>query len=410
MNISSGAIILYALINFLIAETLSAVSITKGPTDMQVCSNDVVDIACGFTGADPTTVPYLRIVKRNNIGGFNSIIIRGNRVTNNSVDGLVWVPDLNSGPNNSPNSKFVVGPVNRILNLSLFRCGFPVSGGSSIESSIGRLIVLGPPLIKNFTVTESCSTSLSMSWQTVSYPECGNMTYVLAVTLHRTSFMTVTTSANHHSFTGLKSNTSYNITIVPRYKGVLGSAEAITMSTTNDQNILQEVRNINAVPIQDTIDFTVSWQVPIVQCSLYTVTGYSVSVLNNEPANKTTITISNEIRLSDLVTELLPRNNYMIIVSAISIKGLGPPSAPINVTTDGQMTDDDDDDDGYLKINYYYAFLALLLIILVIVVVIACVRYQRQKKTNATTVESNSDFDNNELSMTEMRSTTSSDE
>ena len=69
---------------------------------------------------------------------------------------------------------------------------------------------------------------------------------------------------------------------------------------------------------------------PIVQCSLYTVTGYSVSVLNNEPANKTTITISNEIRLSDLVTELLPRNNYMIIVSAISIKGLGPPSAPIN--------------------------------------------------------------------------------
>ena len=224
---------------------------------MQVCSNDVVDIACGFTGADPTTVPYLRIVKRNNIGGFNSIIIRGNRVTNNSVDGLVWVPDLNSGPNNSPNSKFVVGPVNRTLNLSLFRCGFPVSGGSNIESSIGRLVVLGkmcvgyrivnimchtniyhigPPLIKNFTVTESCSTSLLVSWQTVSYPECGNMTYVLAVTLHRTSFMTVTTSANHHSFTGLKSNTSYNITIVPRYKGVLGSAEAITMSTTNDQN------------------------------------------------------------------------------------------------------------------------------------------------------------------------------
>ena len=93
--------------------------------------------------------------------------------------------------------------MNRTLNLSLFRCGFPVSGGSNIESSIGRLVVLGKmcvgykivnimfhtniyhighPLIKNITVAESYSTSLSVSWQTVTHPECGNVTYVLEVT------------------------------------------------------------------------------------------------------------------------------------------------------------------------------------------------------------------------------------
>ena len=63
-------------------------------------------------------------------------------VINNNNDGLEWVADTTSGPNNATYSRLVVGPVDDTCNQSSYQCIFATLSGN-VESSIGTLTVLG---------------------------------------------------------------------------------------------------------------------------------------------------------------------------------------------------------------------------------------------------------------------------
>jgi len=56
----------------------------------------------------------------------------------------VWLPDINSGKNNAPNSKLLFGPVNKTHNQLSFQCIF-ISALNEILaiSSIGTITVVG---------------------------------------------------------------------------------------------------------------------------------------------------------------------------------------------------------------------------------------------------------------------------
>ena len=70
--------------------------------------------------------------------------ILGQSIATNLVSGLEWVPDINSGAENAPNSKLMFGPVNNAHNQSSFQCFFVTSHIEVIAaSSIGTIIVVG---------------------------------------------------------------------------------------------------------------------------------------------------------------------------------------------------------------------------------------------------------------------------
>ena len=99
--------------------------ITNPPMDVTVCIRDTTNIPCGYSGVDPTiTKPTWRINRTDS--GSNIVAVVNINADNDSGndDGLVWMIDLTSGPNNASGSVLVVGPVDETFNQSSYQCIF----------------------------------------------------------------------------------------------------------------------------------------------------------------------------------------------------------------------------------------------------------------------------------------------
>ena len=110
-----------------------------------MCMNTIAECDCGFTGVNPyTTVPNWRVIFRNDDGGIISNVTHaGIDIARRHINGLQWLPDQTSGENNSPNSKLLVGPVNKTHNQSSYQCDIFVSNGNDVISSVGTMTVVG---------------------------------------------------------------------------------------------------------------------------------------------------------------------------------------------------------------------------------------------------------------------------
>ena len=117
--------------------------ITNGPQDTTVCMNAIGECDCGFSGASPaTTIPSWRIILRNDDGSVvSNVTHNGFDIAREHINGLQWLPDLTSGGNNAPNSKLLVGPVNKTHNQSSYQCAIQTLTGFVI-SSVGTMIVV----------------------------------------------------------------------------------------------------------------------------------------------------------------------------------------------------------------------------------------------------------------------------
>ena len=94
------------------------IAIVDGPQDITVCMNATAAMNCGYTGADPDNViPNWSIVLRSDNDRINNISHRGIDIFEGKINGLQWVPDLTSGYNTAPNSKLLVGPVNKTQSV-----------------------------------------------------------------------------------------------------------------------------------------------------------------------------------------------------------------------------------------------------------------------------------------------------
>ena len=109
-----------------------------------MCISDVAEMDCGFSGANPGHVfPEWRIIYRSDTGSaISNFTVNGIDITNISMNGLQWSPDQNSGDNNAPNSKLLVGPVNKTHNQSSYQCIFD-TGFIFNKSEVGILTVVG---------------------------------------------------------------------------------------------------------------------------------------------------------------------------------------------------------------------------------------------------------------------------
>ena len=118
--------------------------ISNGPQNTTMCMNAVGECDCGFSGASPyTTIPSWRIILRNDDGSVvSNVTHNGIDITNGHIDGLQWSPDITTGGNDSPNSKLLVGPVNKTHNQSSYQCTFLTISGLVI-SSVGTMTVVG---------------------------------------------------------------------------------------------------------------------------------------------------------------------------------------------------------------------------------------------------------------------------
>ena len=122
--------------------------IISGPQNATVCISAKAKFNCGFSGANPLhVVPDWRIVSRGEDGSVTSNVTRdGVDIAHRRINGLEWSADLSSGYNNAPNSKLLVGPVNKMHNQSSYQCVI-VSISGSIVSGVGTLTVVGKAII-----------------------------------------------------------------------------------------------------------------------------------------------------------------------------------------------------------------------------------------------------------------------
>ena len=109
-----------------------------------MCMNTMADCDCGFSGASPDHVfPEWRIIYRSDTGSIiSNFTVDSADIVLSPMNGLQWSPDLTSGENNSPNSKLLVGPVNKTHNQSSYQCIFPALSGD-LTSSVGTMTVVG---------------------------------------------------------------------------------------------------------------------------------------------------------------------------------------------------------------------------------------------------------------------------
>ena len=120
-----------------------------------MCTNAIAECDCGFTGANPTTtIPNWRVVFRSDDGGIISNVTHdGVDIVRGHINGLQWSPDLTSGDNSAPNSKLLVGPVNKTHNQSSYQCIFTILNGS-IPSNVGTMTVVGKTNIMTIVTLE----------------------------------------------------------------------------------------------------------------------------------------------------------------------------------------------------------------------------------------------------------------
>ena len=119
--------------------------IVSEPQDTTVCLNAVAEMDCGFSGANPGHVfPEWRIIYRNDTGSvISNFTVDSEDIIHRPMNGLQWSPDLTSGGNNAPNSKLLVGPVNRIHNWSSYQCVFDTGLIDPSISEVGKITVVG---------------------------------------------------------------------------------------------------------------------------------------------------------------------------------------------------------------------------------------------------------------------------
>jgi len=118
-----------------------ALTITNGPQDTTVCTNQLAEFTCGLVGVDPNfVVPDWRIIKKNNNGVvFSNVTISGTEIIRNTTDGLQWIFDLAN-----PNSNVLrVGPVDGTDNQSSYQCILTTIRSGILVSEVGTLTVLG---------------------------------------------------------------------------------------------------------------------------------------------------------------------------------------------------------------------------------------------------------------------------
>ena len=106
--------------------------------------NNMAKCDCGFSGANPNHLfPEWRIAFRSDTGSvISNFTIDGEDILHRPMNGLQWLPDLTSGDNNAPNSKLLIGPVNKTHNQSSYQCVFATLRGF-VMSSIGTMTVVG---------------------------------------------------------------------------------------------------------------------------------------------------------------------------------------------------------------------------------------------------------------------------
>ena len=109
-----------------------------------MCMNAIAECDCGFSGASPhTTIPKWRIILRNDNGSVVSDVTHnGFDIGQEHINGIQWSPDETSGDNTSPNSKLLVGPVNKTHNQSSYQCIFETTSGL-VLSSVGTITIMG---------------------------------------------------------------------------------------------------------------------------------------------------------------------------------------------------------------------------------------------------------------------------
>ena len=106
--------------------------------------NAIAECDCGFIGVSPnTTIPNWRIILRSDDGSVvSNVTHHGFDIGQEHINGLQWSPDLTSGDDNAPNSKLLVGPVNKTHNQSSYQCVFLTTSGLVI-SCVGTMTVIG---------------------------------------------------------------------------------------------------------------------------------------------------------------------------------------------------------------------------------------------------------------------------
>ena len=121
------------------------IRIVSEPQDTRVCLNAVAEMDCGFIGANPDNVfPEWRIIYRSDTGSvISNFTVDSGDIVRRPMNGLQWSPDLTSGGNNAPNSKLLVGPVNRTHNQSSYQCIFDTGLIDPSISEVGTLQVVG---------------------------------------------------------------------------------------------------------------------------------------------------------------------------------------------------------------------------------------------------------------------------
>ena len=222
--------------------------------------NDMAKCRCGFDGVNPAvTTPDWIIVTRSSDGSItDSVTIDGEDIVDNKHDGLMWQIGQ-SNITSSPNSKLVIGPLDETLNQSSYQCVFrlnQVINGSVqsqiVKSSVGTLTVVGkklslfhyificvtgPPSIGNIVVDETCTTSLSISWDTHIHPVCGGVSQLVTISSPTSGATTFNTNDSNFTFTNLNSNTSYDVTVTVRYKRDQITSSNTTIKTSSSHRM-----------------------------------------------------------------------------------------------------------------------------------------------------------------------------
>ena len=120
-----------------------------------MCMNTMAECDCGFTGANPIHLfPEWKIIFRSDNGSvISNFTVDGESIVHRPLNGLQWLIDLTSGENNSPNSKLLIGPVNKTHNQSSYQCIFTSPLSDDIISSVGTMTVVGK-------TNDECTVSL----------------------------------------------------------------------------------------------------------------------------------------------------------------------------------------------------------------------------------------------------------
>jgi len=131
--------------------------------DTAVCTNQLVNYACGFVGVGANLLlPYWRIIRRNRNGVVvSNEVISGTEIIADTDNRLEWIPNL-ANPNNSV---LRIGPVDGTDNQSSYQCIFTLLNGNVI-SAVGTSTVLGEAqyshAITHFD-KEYCKTCVNIS-------------------------------------------------------------------------------------------------------------------------------------------------------------------------------------------------------------------------------------------------------